>query len=371
MGGAQGRGVTRSWLLAAMSGEDLPALQVDAGAIESQAQEEGVLALLAAACSARGDVVVPGLRDVLRSASMRETAIELERMAQAHRVLSALANASVDALVLKGTALAYWLFDAPAQRPRCDMDVLVASQAEAERAVSALKTVGYSLVAEIGVKASAEFEVALERHSPGGTVHTVDLHWRLLNHAVLSRGFGFDELQSHSIAIPKLHAQARGLGRVHALVHALLHRVTNFPSSKHNRLIWLYDIHLLAGGCSADDWQSFLRLCADKTMAAPCLDGLCASRDAFATTIPVGIEADLQAMAAGEAWTLDASLDQGAMDRAHLRALSWPGKIGWLWRKLFPSAEFMRYRYGASSSSGLLRAYLQRWWIGIKRGLGI
>lgn len=361
---------TRDWIQAAIAGRDLPDLQTDAVEIEALAHEEGVLALLASACSARDNGCLSGLREALHVAAMRQAALELDRMAQARRVLSALADAGVEALVLKGAALAYWLYDAPAQRPRCDMDVLVASQAEAARAVTALIAVGFSLAAEVGVEASAEYEIALVRRSTAGSLHTVDLHWRLLNHAALARGLGFEELWSHSIPIPKLHARARGLGRVHALVHALLHRVTNVPSGKHNRLVWLYDIHLLAGGCDADGWRSLLDICASKAIATPCLDGLRASRIAFSTAIPTGIETDLQAIAVGEKWKLDASLDQGTMDRAHLRALSWPAKIGWLGRKLFPSVEFMRYRYGASGVAGLMRAYLQRWWVGLRRGLG-
>ena len=93
----------------------------------------------------------------------------------------------------------------------------------------------------------------------------------------------FGELWAGRIPIPKLQAQALGLGRVHALVHALLHRVTNFPSGTQDRLIWLYDIHLLAGGCSEEEWRQFLRLCADKGIATPCLDGLRATRASFST----------------------------------------------------------------------------------------
>lgn len=56
------------------------------------------------------------------------------------------------------------------------------------------------------------------------------------------------------------------------------------------------------------------------------------------------------------------------MDRAHLAALPWRGKLGWLRRKLFPSSEFMRYRYGISgTSAALTRAYLTRWKIGVLR----
>lgn len=58
------------------------------------------------------------------------------------------------------------------------------------------------------------------------------------------------------------------------------------------------------------------------------------------------------------------------MNRAHLRALRWPERLGWLRRKLFPSRAFMRHRYGAAGALALARAYLQRWWVGLRRALG-
>jgi len=337
----------------------------------SAAAEEGILALLNDSVDRMpAEFVSTEFRVALRGAARVETAKELLRMSHAREVVAALSVMGIATLVLKGTAMAYWLYAEPSHRPRCDLDLLVESREAAQRAVAVLQGEDYAVVADVGVASSAEFEVALQRRTPGGLVHTIDLHWRLVNHASLSRGFTFSELWAGRIPIPKLHAQAFGLGRVHALVHALLHRVTNFPSGTQDRLIWLYDIHLLAGGFGVAEWDSVLTLCAGKGIATPCLDGLNATRTAFGTTVPEAVITAMQAMTAAEAWHMGLALDQGAMDRAHLAALSWPDRAGWLWRKLFPSHEFMRYRYGATGIAGLARAYLVRWWVGIRRGLG-
>ena len=360
----------RAWLTAVIGGGEASVSPGEFEGLLEQAREEGVLALLAGQWRMSVDAYASGLAVALQREARNEAAIELSRLARARSVLAALQGAGIDVLVLKGSALAYWLYPQPEWRPRCDLDLLVESREAAQRAVAVLQGEDYAVVADVGVASSAEFEVALQRRSPGGLVHTIDLHWRLVNHASLSRGFTFGELWAGRIPIPKLHAQALGLGRVHALVHALLHRVTNFPSGTQDRLIWLYDIHLLAGGCSEEEWRQFLRLCADKGIATPCLDGLRATRASFSTRIPEVVEAQLQAMGTDEAWQLDAVPDQGEMDRAHLAALSWPDRLGWLRRKLLPSPAFMRYRYGAVGWIGLTLAYLRRWSVGIRRGLG-
>jgi hypothetical protein len=89
----------------------------------------------------------------------------------------------------------------------------------------------------------------------------------------------------------------------------------------------------------------------------------------FATRIPSEVEAELRQLSVAEPWKFG-RLGQGAMDRAHLSALPLRQQIGWLRRKLFPSPEFMRHRYGVQGSPGLLRAYVARWWVGLKRAAG-
>ena len=304
----------------------------------------------------------------LQHLGRRHAMQELQRLAEARHAIAALDAGGVQVLVLKGAALAYWLYPDPVQRPRYDLDMLVAGRAAAGRAIDALGSAGYAAVADIGLENTPDFEIALKRGSATGS-HVIDLHWHLLNHSVLARGFDFEALWALSIPIPELHPQARGLGRVHALVHALLHRVTNMPSGHQDRLIWLYDIHLLAESSSEEDWAFFLQLCRDKHIAAPCRDGLEACVSVLATKLPSEVEDELRRLSVAEPWKFG-RLGQGAMDRAHLSALPLRQKVSWLRRKLFPSPEFMRHRYGPQGGFGLLHAYIARWWVGLKRAAG-
>lgn len=337
---------------------------VEAAALAECAQDQGVTGLLLDLPAFAAPGLAPqraALQAMARTAVMHEMAGCLE----ARRVLSVLAGAGIDVLLLKGSALAYWLYREPWHRPRADLDVLVANVDAARLAVAALASAGYSLVAGVGPDATDGFEVALQRQA--GIV--VDLHWQLLNHAVLTRGLPFGGLARHARAIPALHPHAQGLGHVHALLHALLHRVTNIAKGEADRLIWLYDIHLLAAHLDEDDWNEVVDASARHAIATPCLEGLRATRAILRTALPPAIDAALSAQVANEQWQLDAS-NQGAMDRAHLRALPLPGQVAWLRNKLLPSREFMRHRYAAEGMPGLMGAYLRRWWLGIRRLLG-
>lgn len=341
---------------------------IDPQALLAVAEQEGVTVLLAGGLSndSRFEVLHSTLRSTVRICAMKE----LARLAQARRVISQILQVERQLLVLKGSALAYWLYALPEQRSRCDLDLLVPGMQSAECVVDALAELDFDLVANIRPVDAHEFEVALLARNVIGHSHAIDLHWRVSNNAAIADRLDFEELWEASIPVPELHPDARGLGRVHALIHALLHRITAFPGGRQNRLIWLYDIHLLAGGCDASQWQEVLQMCRDRKIATPCLDGLRASREFFGTAIPQDVETQLHALMPGETWQLGNTLGQGGMDRAHLGALPWPKKLRWLWRKLVPSVEFMRYRYHAVGVVGLAKAYVARWWLGMKRAVG-
>ena len=299
----------------------------------------------------------------------QHTAIEMARMLGIRQVLTSLNAAGIPVLLLKGSALAYWLYENPAQRSRCDLDILVADIGSAKRATAALQKIGYSLSFDAADE-SAEFEVALEGSLPGGVLNRVDLHWRLLNHAQLADGLRFADLEASAISISALACDARGLDCANALLHALLHRITNMASGQHNRLIWLYDIHLLALRCRDPEWTGLLNQADRLHCATACLDGLRATRDVFNTSLPESVDRTLETQSCLEGWRLGDGLDQGAMDRAHLRALRWPEKMGWLRRKFFPSRQFMRYRYSVVGVAGFCKAYVGRWWTGLMRAVG-
>ena len=332
------------------------------------AETEGVSGLLMGLPALAQAELAPQY-DALRKGARNDAMRELAASAEASRVLSLLDAAGIRPLVLKGSALAMWLYREPWHRPRSDLDLLVEDIATAHRVVELLQQVGYVLVAGVGPAATDGYEVALQRQS--GIV--IDLHWRLLNHAVLERFFPYVELAAEAIPLPGLYPNALGLGKRHALFHALLHRITNLAKGgvdEGDRLIWLMDIQLLAQACDEADWQAILLMCSEKGIASPSLDGLRATQAVLGVTLPFGVEEALSKLAAQESWALLQDIDQAAMDRTHLAALPWPEKLAWVRHKLLPSPDFMRYRYGATGPLELARAYLKRWRLGLRRWLG-
>ncbi len=344
-------------------GEGDPSISPAALAVTAQAH--GIAGLLLESPPLLEAVLAPqraALMVLARQDAVRDMAATIE----ARHVLVLLADAGIVPLVLKGSALALWLYRESWHRWRCDFDVLVADKAAANEAVVLLLGRGYELIAGVRPDMADGYEVALQR----GNGIVIDLHWRLLNTAALARVLSWHELEVDAVPLPSLHPSARGLGKVHALCHALLHRVFNLAKGDGNRLIWLFDIHLLANRLAPSEWSAFLRICADKGIATPCLHGLRATRTALDTPVPPDVEAELVRFAGAESWRLDC-IDQGAIDRSHLASLTWKEKPAWLWRKLFPSPEFMRYRYRVSGVPALTAAYSRRLWLGIRRALGV
>lgn len=332
------------------------------------AREEGVAALLSHLLAAARIDLPRALRDGLHQEARMQAMRDLARTVTTRETVAALADAGLEALVLKGTALAQWLYPAPHLRPGSDVDVLVADVAAAERAVDHLQPLGYRVLGGVRPAQSSDYEVALLDDARRSLV--VDLHWRLANHAALARGWTFAELRGQARPLPTLHPRAMALGQVHALVHALLHRQSNLPSGSQDRLVWLYDLHLLAGRCTDADWHAFLRVCDEKAIARACLDGLQASRQWLRTVVPGDVETALLQQAGSSSTHAMGASNQGAMDRAHLRALPGRERWTWLWRKLLPPPAFMRHRYEVDGAWPLLWAYLRRWATGLRRALG-
>ncbi len=82
---------------------------------------------------------------------------------------------------------------------------------------------------------------------------------------------------------------------MHALLLACMHRgthrhnpyyVSGEPHTGGDRLIWLYDLHLLAESFGEHDWQSFIARADAKGLRGICADGLATAHQCFATNVP-------------------------------------------------------------------------------------
>lgn len=297
-----------------------------------------------------------------------EAALDLVRERELVDVLGAFADQNIHPLLIKGTPLAYTHYPSPSVRPRGDTDMLIPEK-DCEPARRILEGLGYVLPNAVsGQWISSQFTA--EKRDPFGVDHALDVHSRLSNQQIFAGLFSFDDLDRDSDPVAALGPNARTLNPVHALLLACTHRVGHFhtpvyldgvPRYGGDRLIWLYDIHLLITGMSANEREKFSALAAEKRVRAVCLDGLRRASECFAAPLP---DALIESLAeAGEPEPSARYLAPGGLPHLvnELRALpGWRARARLLKEHAFPPADYVLRKYDVSSPAWLPALYLHR-----------
>jgi hypothetical protein len=308
------------------------------------------------------------LREAVHDRAIAQAVWELRHQQVLARVHAALADIGVQPVLLKGTALAYALYPDPMLRARGDTDMLIPST-DRNRVHDVLATLGFK--PDRGV--SGKF-ISYERNYAFTTAdtgtHNIDLHWRINNSELLSRLFSYGELLEHAIRLPKLCPHALGVDPVNALLIACMHRATHKQNPYYvdgvacysaDRLIWLYDIHLLAESLSSTQWRDVVRLAGEKALCATCLDGIERARVYFHTRCPDFVLAGLEGSSAKERPEiyLNASkLRQQWMDFLALDGFS--SQLRFLRELFFPPVAYMRTKYPQAQPGWLPVFYARR-----------
>jgi hypothetical protein len=218
-------------------------------------------------------------------------AVELLRGREITRVLDALHARGIDPILLKGTPLAYSIYDSPALRPREDTDMLIrAEDGDAVRRIMTL--LGYSAPAYCD---DVHYQFPLERYDEYGAAHAFDFHWRLSTQAAFADLLTFEEMDTEARAVPALGPIAR----------------------------------------------------AAKGVAAICAQQLARAQKRFGTEVPAAVMARLGA-ARGESTA--AYLEPGRTWRdelvSNVRALGFGDRLRLLRRVAFPDPAYMLRTYG-------------------------
>jgi hypothetical protein len=356
----------RSLLVAALNHEavswpDTPDPVFPARVLE-EARTEGVLPLLDYA-RRNSQALVHWPAALCRAIADRghaDAAVHLACDAELRRVLTALDAAGVVPLLMKGAALAYTHYPAPHLRPRADTDCLV-HPADAAAATRALQALGYRRIPLITGDLIMQQE-AFRRVDDTGTVHVVDAHLSLNNVTYYGRTFRLAELAEHAIPLPAVGPSARALSPVHALLLACMHRVGHRPEGNHDRLIWLYDIALLARRFETAEWEKLVRLAAERGVTATCLEGLLAAESAFPTRAPTAVLAELAASETPrEAVVRRLGMSPWRDRIRELRLLpTWSERARLLKQWLVPPAEYVMSKYDSRSMFLLPALYVRR-----------
>ena len=316
------------------------------------------------------------VRARLKELALAETAYELVRGQEIREMLAELHAARIPALVMKGTALAYTLYPRPALRPRGDTDLRIRRR-DREAADSVLRQRGYVTGPNAGGETAVHQQAyALDRR---GVQHSVDVHWKLANTPLLGEPFPWEEAVSAATPVPELGPDVRQLGYAHAVVFACLHRIKHRHAPYYvgsearfdpDRLIWLYDIRLLAEALAEPDWRMVLDCAERGRFRAVVADGLMAARRLVGAEIPGWVLEALTAPGAAEPSAKLLTSNQFGAFWADLTAFKGLDRARYLGDVLFPPGAYMREKY-AGSRAPLAWLYLRRIFAGIgKRRTG-
>ncbi len=284
------------------------------------------------------------------------------------RVLDALAADGVRPLVLKGGALAHSHYPDPAQRPRHDTDLFIAAD-QREQTGRTLERLGYTQAPGVAGE-FIMYQALWSRPDASGGHHYLDVHWRLNNSQALAKVLAYPELAARSTPLPALGASARAPAPVDALLLACVHRAGHATETAQvgdifrrgsDRLIWLYDIHLLAGRMSGAELDAFAELAEARQVRAICLDALQRSGACLGTQVPTRVLETLS-----RAGPAEPSADLLRVGRGHrlagdfLAIPGWRNRLLWLSELAFPSADYMHWKYPGVAPRWLPFLYLRR-----------
>lgn len=330
------------------------------------ARRHGVSELLHEALQSNAAPPPPeAARAALRDSALRAAAIELARRSELQHVLARMHDAGVKAILIKGTPLAYTHYPRAALRHRADTDVLIRPEQRAPL-LELLAAEGYRPAENTGAQlASAEISCWKD-----GSPLALDVHWRINNSPLLATALTFDELQAQAAAVPALGPHARAPGPVDAVLLAALHRASHHQAPfyasgvahRGDRLIWLYDLHLLAPALTGAQLAELARRAAQRRVAGLCLDALHATREAFGTPLPATLLESLTTAATRPEPSM-AFLRGGrrALLLAELRALrAWPERWQLLREHALPPGDYMLRKYGTQRRWLLPALYLRR-----------
>lgn len=305
------------------------------------------------------------LREKVREEAQLQAFWEESHRAMLLRIFNALGERAIDCLVMKGTALAYSVYDAPAMRRRGDSDLLV-KQADLDATREALAALGMTRRED---PHGLFFQETWLSDTGFGMIHAVDLHWQPTDRPALQHVLRLEEYFDRTIPLPRLAPNARMprpvLTFLQGAINQAWHRVHGyFVESERviggERLVWAMDNALLAGAFGEDDWEGLTQLAIARDVAPLVLASLQLAERHFSANAPPEVMARLQAAPAETRLTRyllsDGPADEFFADFAASRGLS--RKLAFLKANATASRQHLLGKYPRAQSwpTALLQA---------------
>lgn len=227
--------------------------------------------------------IVKGLSDTVRNrlatGAQSQAALDLLLNDSTHSFAGLLHENGIPALLLKGTPVAHLFYPETWLRPRCDTDVFI-GEADRVRAMELLRANGYQISGQLDRRySSKQFVASIKTFQQ--TFTSFDVHWKLSNRVLFQSTLPFEECLERRQPVPALGGHAWTLSTVDLLLHACVHRIAHGRNTERNRLLWLYDIHLLWAALGNTGQDSFVEKALDRQVGTLCADALQVAEELF------------------------------------------------------------------------------------------
>lgn len=277
---------------------------------------------------------------------------------------SALREADVPVLVLKGAAWALTVYPESWCRPRTDIDLLIAA-GDRDTAHRVLREIGYVREERL-TGALANFQDAFFRVVGGGYRCAVDLHWEVANRLAVVHRLPAADLFARSHPLPSVGDAARQLNLVDAILLAAIHPLTHHPGDI--ELKWWLDIAHLAPMLTPVDASALearaTTLGVSKMLAYALTEARrCAPVAVGAPVLQSSFIQRLESTGASEETAAFLNTGRGRLDDlvSDLGALgTWHARSRLLREHLLPPASFMLRTHGRTNRLWLPWLYVQR-----------
>ena len=304
----------------------------------------------------------------LRSSYFETASSNLLLFGDLSLLLQSFNRANIPVIVLKGGALAQTVYPDQALRPMVDLDLLLPFP-DLENAIEILETKGYSAVdLQPLANVSGLFWSEQSFARPGGQNHRIEIHWHLLDSPSYASMFSTEGVfQRASIFSTNTHEALMLCPEdqlLHLSAHYIYHHLGNLPIAQ-------VDIGLVLARYQQEiDWDSLIESASEMKLAFVLRKTLQESRQDWFAAISRDVQAKLEKLQTSSGERLFAFSQRRKSTRVLRTAATLPGssrRLAYLWGNLFPTGEYMVWRYDLDPSTSRPKAYLQRLFIGIER----
>ena len=231
-------------------------------------------------------------RKQLGEATRVQAALDLLLNDSTAKTLRLLAENEIPVLLLKGTPVAHLYYDHSYERPRCDSDLYIAEQ-DVSRTAELLAASGYQ-VSGLGGRPYSSKQFGAATNPFQNAWMTFDIHWKLSNRILFQTTLPFEDCWQGRQPVAALGPGACAPCAIDLLLHACIHRIGHGRNTERNRLIWLYDVHVMVNVMDEDELQQFAIKAAERKVGVLCADALEVTEELFGTRPTSELRAQLR-----------------------------------------------------------------------------